>query len=48
MGRMHRRRPPTPTSAPQRPGFTDINIKATHQATDGMDSTIIKATKPAV
>lgn len=26
-------------------GFTDISIEATHQATDGMDSAIIKATK---
>ena len=28
-------------------GFTDITIEATHQATDGMDSAIIKAVKPA-
>ena len=28
-------------------GFVDITIQATHQATDGMDSAIINATKPA-
>jgi hypothetical protein len=28
-------------------GFTDVKIEATHQATDGMDSAIIKAVKPA-
>lgn len=27
-------------------GFTGITIEATHQATDGMDSAIIKATRP--
>ncbi len=29
-------------------GFSDIRIQATHAATDGMDSAIIKATKPVV
>ncbi len=29
-------------------GFTGISIEATHQATEGMDSAIIKAIKPAV
>lgn len=29
-------------------GFIDITIQATHQATDGMDSAIVKATKPAL
>ena len=28
-------------------GFVDVTIEATHQATEGMDSAIIKATKPA-
>jgi SAM-dependent methyltransferase len=28
-------------------GFTDVTIEATHRATDGMDSAIIKGTKPA-
>ena len=30
----------------ERAGFADISIEATHQATDGMDSAIIKARKP--
>ena len=29
-------------------GFVDITIDATHQATAGMDSAIIKATKPSM
>lgn len=29
-------------------GFVDISLEATHEATDGMDSAIIKATKPTV
>lgn len=29
-------------------GFVDITIDATHQATEGMDSAIIKATKPSM